>query len=69
MARYKNGRPLANFECGAFDHSATSPGAVTGDPRPAVAASSRRGWRAGQGAGPRIRAGAREQKRSPKWSI
>ena len=27
MARYKNGRPLANFECGAFNHSATSPGA------------------------------------------
>jgi hypothetical protein len=23
--------PMPHFECGAFDHSATSPGAMTGD--------------------------------------
>ena len=48
MARYKNGRPLANFECGAFNHSATSPGATQAI-HAVVGACSRRGWRARQG--------------------
>ena len=26
--------PMPHFECGAFDHSATSPGAITGDSAP-----------------------------------
>jgi hypothetical protein len=67
MARYKNGRPLANFECGAFDHSATSPGAMTGD-----SSTRGRGVRmAGQ-----TRRGTKKsvpapgsKKRSQKWSI
>ena len=31
--RYENGRLLAHFECGAFNHSATSPGAMMGQAR------------------------------------
>ncbi len=46
--------PMPHFECGAFDHSATSPGAIWGDSSPAVGASSRRGWRTRQGAAPTI---------------
>src|SRR3954470_10745751 len=48
--------PMPHFECGAFDHSATSPGANSGDSSPAVGASSRRGWRARQGAAAKISA-------------
>src|SRR5438445_5716713 len=58
--------PMPHFECGAFDHSATSPGAMTGDSSPAVGASSRRGWRARQGAGGKKSAGSRAAKRSHK---
>src|SRR3954452_13145663 len=54
--------PMPHFECGAFDHSATSPGAIWGDSSPAVGASSRRGWRARQGAGPRIPRGPNREK-------
>ena len=43
---------MPHFECGAFDHSATSPGAITGDLRePSVGPRSRRGRRARQGVG------------------
>src|SRR6478735_2306714 len=58
--------PMPHFECGAFDHSATSPGAIWGDSSPAVGASSRRGWRARQGAGPRIPRGPNREKKEPK---
>jgi hypothetical protein len=50
--------PMPHFECGAFDHSATSPGAMTGLP-PSVGRSSRRGWRRRQGAVGR-KSGSRE---------
>jgi predicted SnoaL-like aldol condensation-catalyzing enzyme len=43
--------PMPHFECGAIDHSATSPGAMTGGLPPSVGRSSRRGWRGRQGAG------------------
>ena len=43
--------PMPHFECGAIDHSATSPGAMMGGLPPSVGRSSRRGWRARQGAG------------------
>src|SRR6202521_5269904 len=44
--------PMPHFECGAFDHSATSPGVPTLSGRPpVVGASSRRGRRGRQGAG------------------
>src|SRR6266478_4921911 len=42
--------PMPHFECGAIDHSATSPGAMTGGLPPSVGRSSRRGWLARQGA-------------------
>jgi hypothetical protein len=42
--------PMPHFECGAFDHSATSPGAMKGGRPPSVGSSSRRGRRARQGA-------------------
>jgi hypothetical protein len=43
--------PMPHFECGAFDHSATSPGSHAGILiRRSVGASSRRGWRVRQGA-------------------
>jgi DNA-binding transcriptional LysR family regulator len=42
---------MPHFECGAIDHSATSPGAMTGGQPPVVGPSSRRGWRGRQGAG------------------
>ena len=45
--------PMPHFECGAFDHSATSPGAMMGGLPPLVGRSSRRGWLARQGAGTR----------------
>jgi hypothetical protein len=42
---------MPHFECGAFDHSATSPGANQGKSVPSGSgASSRRGSPAGQGA-------------------
>jgi hypothetical protein len=51
---------MPHFECGAFDHSATSPGAILGRIRnPLVGASSRRGWRGRQGAAGEKFAGAR----------
>ena len=40
--------PMPHFECGAFDHSATSPGIKAAVSRP-VAASSKRGRRSRQG--------------------
>jgi hypothetical protein len=42
--------PMPHFECGAFDHSATSPGAkkTSDSRRPGSGASSRRGWRGRQ---------------------
>src|SRR6266568_2156808 len=54
--------PMPHFECGAFDHSATSPGAMTGRFGP------RSGRVLGEDGGPdkargqEIRAGPREQK-------
>ncbi len=42
--------PMPHFECGAFNHSATSPGAKTGRIGPAVGPCSRRGSRGRQGA-------------------
>ena len=42
---------MPHFECGAFNHSATSPeGAKKRGEAPVVGACSRRGWRARQGA-------------------
>jgi hypothetical protein len=41
--------PMPHFECGAFNHSATSPGANRGEAALQVGASSRRGRRARQG--------------------
>src|SRR5260221_549694 len=57
---------MPHFECGAFDHSATSPGAMAGDSSPAVGASSRRGWRARQGTESRFPRAPGEAKRSHK---
>src|SRR5258708_22173983 len=58
--------PMPHFECGAFDHSATSPGAKAGDSSSAVGASSRRGWRARQGTEPRFPKGPWPAKKSHK---
>src|SRR5882757_5458564 len=43
--------PMPHFECGAIDHSATSPGAMMGGLPPSVGRSSRRGRWGRQGAG------------------
>src|SRR5713101_2750486 len=62
--------PMPHFECGAFDHSATSPGAITGRICPSVGPSSRRGWLARQAAGEEKSEGpARNEKEQPRWSI
>src|SRR6266576_2551045 len=62
--------PMPRFECGAFDHSATSPGAMTGRIRPSVGACSRRGRRGRQGAGQRNSCRAPGSKKGgKKWSI
>src|SRR5258708_2110550 len=59
--------PMPHFECGAFDHSATSPGVPTWNGRPpAVGASSRRGRRGRQGAG-RVKFASRRQTRAGQW--
>ena len=42
---------MPHFECGAIDHSATSPGAMAGGLAAPVGRCSRRGWRGRQGAG------------------
>src|ERR1700754_4542342 len=41
--------PMPHFECGAIDHSATSPGAMTGGLPPSVGRSSWGGGRGRQG--------------------
>src|SRR5882757_3949214 len=61
--------PMPHFECGAFDHSATSPGAMTGDSHP------RSGRVLGEDGGPdkaprpRFPARAKREKGAQKWSI
>jgi hypothetical protein len=43
--------PMPHFECGAFNHSATSPGAKSGPSPPWSGPCNRRGWLTRQGAG------------------
>jgi hypothetical protein len=53
---------MPHFECGAFDHSATSPGAIRGDSSPAVGRVLGEDGETDKAAGYKISAGSKPQK-------